>query len=665
MTISRTRVLFWIVLATVFCTIANALPPTHVIHEKRDRVLSEWRSVGQPKPESLLLVRIGLKQNNLHRANEYLLDVSHPQSSNYGKYWSADRIIDTFSPSDHTIALARAWLIESGISDARISLNRNKGWLELVATAKEAEELLHTQYFQYWNAQTGQSVLICEQYHVPHGIQDHIDYIEPGIRLPAFQQQQPFLHKRDNILIHGASGQMHLPDSDNPDVLTSLGCDKLITPDCIRAMYKIPLATKSHPQNSLGIFQEDNYFHAEDLDLFFENQTTNIPPGTRPLEAMIANADGGGSPSKFGLESALDLQVAYPIVHPQTITVYQTNDHLDAQDSSRGFLDSFLNAIDGSYCTDCASKHCGDGKRANPNPSSESDSRVLCGIYKPANVISISYGGPEQNFPVPYQRRQCNEYMKLGLQGVSVLFASGDNGVAGHDGCLGPSQDIFSPTFPAKSVPTPHNMVLMKVNITTSSCPYVTSVGGTKVLPEHTPSEPESALYNSDGKNILSSGGGFSNVFQAPSYQEAAISKYFATSNPNYPFYEGNWTSGGDSGLYNRLGRGYPDVAAVADNIALWYEGKFGHTGGTSASTPIFAAIINRIVDERLAIGKGPLGFLNPVLYDNEWALNDIVDGSNPGCGTEGFTAAVGWDPVTGLGTPDYEKMSQLFLDLP
>ena len=115
--------------------------------------------------------------------------------------------------------------------------------------------------------------------------------------------------------------------------------------------------------------------------------------------------------------------------------------------------------------------------------------------------------------------------MKLGLQGVSVLFASGDNGVAGHDGCLGPSQDIFSPTFPAKSVPTPHNMVLMKFNITAFSCPYVTSVGGTKVLPEHTPSEPESALYNSDGKNILSSGGGFSNVFQAPSYQEAAISK--------------------------------------------------------------------------------------------------------------------------------------------
>ncbi|CEJ55182.1 hypothetical protein PMG11_01453 [Penicillium brasilianum] len=644
MIMSRAKGLFGIVLATVFCTIANALPSTHAVHEKRDRVPSEWRSVGQPRPDSLLRVRIGLKQNNLHRADEYLLDVSHPRSSNYGRYWSANQIIDTFAPSNRTMALARSWLIESGISDARIFLNRNKGWLELVATAKEAEELLHNQYFQYQNVHTGQSVLACDQYHVPHSIQEHIDYVEPGIRLPVFQQPQKFLHKRDKILIHGASGRMHLPDSDDRDVLTSLDCDKAITPDCVRALYKIPLATKSHPQNSLGIFQEDNYFHAEDLDLFFENQTTHIPLGTRPLEVMIANTDGGGSSSKFGLESALDLQVAYPIVYPQTITVYQTNDHLDAQYSSQGFLDGFLNAIDGSYCTDCALGKC-DGERANPNPPA-SDNRILCGIYKPPNVISISYGGPEQNFPIAYQRRQCNEYMKLGLQGVSVLFASGDNGVAGHDGCLGPKKDIFSPTFPA-------------------NCPYVTSVGGTKVLPEHAPSVPESALYNSDGNNILSSGGGFSNVFQASSYQTAAISKYFATSNPEYPYYEGNWTSGGDSGLYNRLGRGYPDVAAVADNIALWYKAKFGHTGGTSASTPIFAAIINRIIDERLAIGKGPLGFLNSVLYDNEWVLNDIVNGSNPGCGTEGFRAAVGWDPVTGLGTPDYEKMLHLFLGLP
>lgn len=74
---------------------------------------------------------------------------------------------------------------------------------------------------------------------------------------------------------------------------------------------------------------------------------------------------------------------------------------------------------------------------------------------------------------------------------------------------------------------------------------------------------------------------------------------------------------------------------------------------------------MNRLNEERMAIGKGPVGFLNPVLYENPWVLNDITNGSNPGCGTDGFYAVKGWDPVTGLGTPNYPKMLQLFLSLP
>ena len=38
--------------------------------------------------------------------------------------------------------------------------------------------------------------------------------------------------------------------------------------------------------------------------------------------------------------------------------------------------------------------------------------------------------------------------------------------------------------------------------------------------------------------------------------------------------------------------------------------------------------------------------------------FNDITTGSNPGCNTQGFHAAKGWDPATGVGTPDYKKMA-------
>lgn len=117
--------------------------------------------------------------------------------------------------------------------------------------------------------------------------------------------------------------------------------------------------------------------------------------------------------------------------------------------------------------------------------------------------------------------------------------------------------------------------------------------------------------------------------------------------------------------MYNRNGRGIPDVAANGDNIAVFVKGKYSLSGGTSASSPIFASLINRIVDERLAAGKGSLGFINPVLYQHPEILNDIKNGSNPGCGTDGFDAVGGWDPVTGLGTPNYPKMLDLFLSLP
>jgi hypothetical protein len=57
--------------------------------------------------------------------------------------------------------------------------------------------------------------------------------------------------------------------------------------------------------------------------------------------------------------------------------------------------------------------------------------------------------------------------------------------------------------------------------------------------------------------------------------------------------------------------------------------------------------IISLLNDYRISRGKPPLGFLNPWLYGGGLAgLNDITSGSNPGCGTNGFSAVVGWDPV-------------------
>jgi len=67
----------------------------------------------------------------------------------------------------------------------------------------------------------------------------------------------------------------------------------------------------------------------------------------------------------------------------------------------------------------------------------------------------------------------------------------------------------------------------------------------------------------------------------------------------------------------NRTGRGYPDVSAVGDNIVIFNKGAPTIIGGTSASCPVFAAILTRINDERLKAGKSTVGFVNPTLVSH------------------------------------------------
>lgn len=278
--------------------------------------------------------------------------------------------------------------------------------------------------------------------------------------------------------------------------------------------------------------------------------------------------------------------------------------------------------------------------------------QLQCGVYKPTNVISISYGEQEDDIPTNYQKRQCNEFMKLGMQGVTVVIASGDSGVAARstdngnaDGCLG-NGEVFNPDFPA-------------------SCPYITAAGATFLPTGGDPAKDEEVAVTR-----FPSGGGFSNIYPRPAYQDAAVNTYLTAHTPPYKTYNtSNMNNPPESvtngGIYNIAGRGYPDISAVGDNVVIINNGVPELIGGTSASAPVFAAIINRINEERLAAGKKTVGFVNPTLYANPGALHDITVGSNPGCNTDGFAVTKGWDPVTGLGTPNYPKLLDVFMALP
>jgi len=151
-------------------------------------------------------------------------------------------------------------------------------------------------------------------------------------------------------------------------------------------------------------------------------------------------------------------------------------------------------------------------------------------------------------------------------------------------------------------------------------------------------------------------GGGFSNYTARPSWQNAAVTTYLASKGVMIP----------PTQYFHSENRGYPDVSAVGSRILVWDDGDIAVTAGTSASTPIFSAVVALLNDYRLNNGKKPLGFLNPMLYQmavkSPNTFQDITTGANNcagggSCCQYGYGATVGWDPVTGLGTPVVDKM--------
>ena len=110
--------------------------------------------------------------------------------------------------------------------------------------------------------------------------------------------------------------------------------------------------------------------------------------------------------------------------------------------------------------------------------------------------------------------RQCTEYAKLGMMGVTFIYASGDGGVAGgHGECLAkngsivesgdPAGTIFSPVFPGQ--PLLLFLSTHRLTFLPASCPYVTAVGATQIPDNGTIHTPEIAANFSSG--------GFSNIF--------------------------------------------------------------------------------------------------------------------------------------------------------
>lgn len=158
-------------------------------------------------------------------------------------------------------------------------------------------------------------------YHLPKHIRGHVDYVTPGVKLTPVVKRDvkakrhfPWFPKPPSRLpFPWSGGNPHWKPPGAGSLPADLqGCGLNITPPCIKALYQIPDATHAAPDNSLGLYEQGDYFSKSDLDLYYAEYAPYVPQGTYPIPALINGAQFG-VPANSSLnsgESDIDIDMA-------------------------------------------------------------------------------------------------------------------------------------------------------------------------------------------------------------------------------------------------------------------------------------------------------------------------------------------------------------------
>ena len=359
---------------------------------------------------------------------------------------------------------------------------------------------------------------------------------------------------------------------------------KAVDPATLDALYALPNASAA-PAGSQAVVQFGDNFSPDDLQTFFE---TFRPDLVGETVSVIGENDPSG---EILGEANLDTQYVTAVGQNIATTDY--------------------------------------GLSLDSDPAGMLQWAWMVGNDTAAPLVhSISYGEYGGSYDNATVQRLNYELMKLGLRGITVTLASGDNGV----GCS------------ARTLCGLHSDIAQEFDFPSS--PYITMVGATQL--------------GADGveSGATLSSGGFSRDYpraQFAAWQADAVDAYVdalgASGGPAAP-----------AETFFAAGRAYPDVAAIGENVQVVIGGRVEGIAGTSCSSPMFAGMVAQLNAELIAAGKPTMGWINPWIYAHADMFTDVTTGSNPyGC-CDGFEAATGWDPVTGMGTPIYSKMLEYAL---
>jgi len=480
-----------------------------------------------------------------------MLAVSDPESGRYGQHLSNQQVHDLIAPTPDTVRTVLAWLASHGIIPQ--AMTSNSDWLTATMPISLAEQLLDAEYYALTHAATNTTAHRVLRYSVPQNVAASLDLVAPTLHLPVVAKPSANQQPIEEPLF--GNGPKHL-----------------------RELYSVDVEGAA-PSNRMAVtaFIGQKYSKA-DLHEFWSLFCGGIHCG-KGDPALKGDATTG---LLSGVEAMLDIETITGIAGNISAEFWGYSGHAEGT-QNEPFL-TWLAMV-----------------------SNTSDDQV-------PKVFSTSYGEDESSWSLAAATRMNVEFQKAGARGISLLYASGDEGA-----------NCKSDKFVAE---------------TPGSSPWVTAVGGTQGTKEQA---------------IGLSSGGFSDRWAMPDYQTAAVHKYMA----------GTGLPAASRG-YNVSGRAYPDISAQASGFTV-VSNRIPEPGvaGTSCASPTAAGVIAMLNDARIQAGKSTLGFLNPLIYKHSEQWNDITSGASSGCDGDGWPAATGWDAVTGVGTPNYKKLVATVLALP
>jgi kumamolisin len=563
--------------------------PDEAAAQARAKATGMPAEAGALDPSVRLTIEVVLSLRNVDELNALMGHITNPNDPLHGKYLSPDQFANHYGPVKEDVDAIADFLTASGLKLE--SKKTVEGLVRVSGTVADMQRIFDIKM---------------KRYAAPSGRIYYSASTTPVVPAAIAPKVVAVLGLCDGAEVHNDLSveypSLGLSDANTVYYSGFTG----LSPQDIWSIYKMGGigSTTTGAGETLGLYEEEGY-STSDLQTYFGYYFEQHHPGWPfPNVVPISVDDFPISPQEVSLECTLDLDM-YMALAPQATTdeVFEnTSDVSSWADYLSEFIDTF---------------------------KSMATINTTQGLPLP-NVISVSYSVSENWFQTSWNPEgpadaaaENQALMQLAAQGQSVCASSGDGGAWGD-------QSEYPTELPNVEDP--------------GSEPYVTGVGGTNLT--DTSSSPheyvsETSWFTAPAPGNKSfgqgGGGGISQVWPIPYWQ---VGTFSPAVNP-----QGSLTMRND-----------PDVSLYADDdpgYDVYCEGRWIGVGGTSASSPLWAALLADADEVRATKGIGPIGLANPILYsiaeDPYYGgdFNDIADGSTNGY----YTTVPGYDNSTGWGS--------------